>query len=184
MAPPSQLSDYSRLEQTLFAPVSVRSLHALVVGAGALGNEVVKDLGLLGVGAITIVDPDFVEPSNLTRSIFLRHAAPGAGKAVSLAASAAALFPDTRCNALAAEIADVGFGLVSEAHLLFGCVDSDLARLQLPPSSPPPCRPPRLRRRPRHPQLLPWPRELFPRPRRRLLWLHFIPPQTRRVADL
>jgi adenylyltransferase/sulfurtransferase len=131
MAPPSQLNDYSRLEQTLFAPASVRSLHALVVGAGALGNEVVKALGLLGVGAITIVDPDFVEPSNLTRSIFLRHAAPGAGKAVSLAASAAALFPDTRFNALAAEIADVGLRLVSEAHLLFGCVDSDLARLEL-----------------------------------------------------
>lgn len=113
MAPPSQLNDYSRLEQTLFAPASVRSLHALVVGAGALGNEVVKALGLLGVGAITIVNPDFVEPSNLTRSIFLRHAAPGAGKAVSLAASAAALFPDTRFNALAAEIADVGLRLVS-----------------------------------------------------------------------
>src|ERR1035441_4583883 len=131
MAPPSQLNDYSRLEQTLFAPGNVRSLHALVVGAGALGNEVVKALGLLGVGAITIVDPDFVEPSNLTRSIFLRGAAPGSGKAVSVAASAAALFPDTRFIALAAEIADVGFGLVSEAHLLFGCVDSDLARLEL-----------------------------------------------------
>jgi adenylyltransferase/sulfurtransferase len=103
----------------------------LVVGAGALGNEVVKALGLLGLGAVTIVDPDIVEPSNLTRSIFLRRASPGSAKAPALAAAAAALFPDTRFSALTAEIADVGFGLVSSAQLIFGCVDSDLARLEL-----------------------------------------------------
>jgi adenylyltransferase/sulfurtransferase len=127
----SQLNDYSRLEQTVFAPGNVCSVHALVVGAGALGNEVVKALGLIGVGTVTIVDPDLIEPSNLTRSIFLRHAAPGAGKAVTLAAAAAALFPDTRFTAFAAEITDVGFGLISTANLVFGCVDSDLARLEI-----------------------------------------------------
>jgi len=126
-----QVIDYSRLEHTLFAPASVRPLHALIVGAGALGNEVVKALGLIGLGAVTIVDPDFVEPSNLTRSILLRNALPGAAKAPALAAAAAALFPDTRFSALVAEIAEVGFGLVSSAHLIFGCVDSDLARLEL-----------------------------------------------------
>jgi adenylyltransferase/sulfurtransferase len=131
MAPPPQLNDYSRLEQTLFAPAGVRSLHALVVGAGALGNEVVKALGLIGVGSITVVDPDLVEPSNLTRSFFLRQATPGTGKAVSLAAAASALFPDTRFTAFPVEIADVGLQLVSSAHLIFACVDSDLARLEI-----------------------------------------------------
>ena len=93
--------------------------------------RLVKALGLLGLGAVTIVDPDFVEPSNLTRSILLRNAPPGAAKAPALAAAAAALFPDTRFSALATEIADVGFGLVSSAHLIFGCVDSELARLEI-----------------------------------------------------
>jgi len=99
-------------------------------------TKVVKALGLIGVGAITIVDPDLVEPSNLTRSIFSPPRRSRAGKAVSVAASAAALFPDTRFNALAAEIADVGLRLVSEAHLLFGCLDSDLARSSSPMSRP------------------------------------------------
>lgn len=41
--------------------------RVLVVGAGALGNEVLKNLALLGVGRIYIVDFDQVEMSNLSR---------------------------------------------------------------------------------------------------------------------
>jgi len=40
----------------------------VVVGAGALGNEILKNLALLGIGGILIVDVDQVETSNLSRS--------------------------------------------------------------------------------------------------------------------
>ncbi|MEY3736775.1 MAG: hypothetical protein RLZZ251_491, partial [Actinomycetota bacterium] len=46
--------------------------HVLVVGAGALGNEIVKNLALVGVGNISIVDMDHIENSNLARCIFFR----------------------------------------------------------------------------------------------------------------
>ncbi|MDP6467431.1 MAG: ThiF family adenylyltransferase, partial [Pirellulaceae bacterium] len=36
----------------------------LVVGAGALGNEVLKNLALLGVGTAYVVDFDHIEESN------------------------------------------------------------------------------------------------------------------------
>ncbi len=49
-------------------------LHVVVVGAGAIGNEVVKNLALMGVGRIDVCDFDNVELHNLTRSIFLREA--------------------------------------------------------------------------------------------------------------
>ena len=41
--------------------------HVLVIGAGALGNEVVKNLALLGMGRVVVVDMDTVEASNLSR---------------------------------------------------------------------------------------------------------------------
>lgn len=45
------------------------STKVLVVGAGALGNEVLKNLALIGVGNITIIDFDTVSVTNLTRSV-------------------------------------------------------------------------------------------------------------------
>src|SRR6516162_3801638 len=53
----------------------------LVVGAGALGNEVLKDLALLGVGHIMVVDFDVVELSNLSRSVLFSDSDIGRPKA-------------------------------------------------------------------------------------------------------
>lgn len=48
----------------------VRQAKVLVVGAGALGNEIIKNLVWLGFGRITIVDYDEVEFSNVSRGLF------------------------------------------------------------------------------------------------------------------
>ena len=54
----------------------------MVVGAGAIGNEVIKLLALYGVGHVLIVDFDTVELSNLSRSLLFREADIGRAKAV------------------------------------------------------------------------------------------------------
>ncbi len=127
-----RLSDYSRLERTIFARAKVRDVYAVVAGAGALGNEVVKALGLLGVGRVLIVDPDQVQPSDLTRSVFFRQSdCTGRNKAFALACAAETFFPDTKFSASEFEIADLGFGPLTSASILFSCVDSDLARLEI-----------------------------------------------------
>lgn len=45
----------------------------LVAGAGALGNEVLKNLAMVGVGNITVIDFDTVSITNLTRSVLFRE---------------------------------------------------------------------------------------------------------------
>lgn len=60
----------------------LREATVLVVGAGALGNEVVKNLALVGLGTIHLIDLDLVEPSNLSRSVLFRSEDGGQPKAV------------------------------------------------------------------------------------------------------
>jgi len=47
----------------------LKAAKVLVIGAGALGNEIVKNLALLGVGNVLIADMDRIENSNLSRSV-------------------------------------------------------------------------------------------------------------------
>src|SRR5688572_3734677 len=47
--------------------------RVLVIGAGALGNEILKNLALLGVGNVFIADLDRVANSNLSRSVLFRE---------------------------------------------------------------------------------------------------------------
>jgi molybdopterin/thiamine biosynthesis adenylyltransferase len=51
----------------------LQSSKILVIGAGAVGNEVVKNLVLLGVRYINLVDHDLVNKSNSNRCIFFRE---------------------------------------------------------------------------------------------------------------
>ncbi|MFX0094171.1 MAG: ThiF family adenylyltransferase [Candidatus Hodarchaeota archaeon] len=51
---------------------ALQNAKVLLVGAGAVGNEVSKNLGLLGVGTIHLVDFDKVTKSNLNRCVFFR----------------------------------------------------------------------------------------------------------------
>src|SRR5437763_405877 len=66
----------------------------LVAGAGAIGNEVLKNLALLGVGHILVVDFDRVELSNLTRSVLFRDSDIGQSKARIAAERAREINPD------------------------------------------------------------------------------------------
>jgi adenylyltransferase/sulfurtransferase len=65
------MSRYSR--QELFAGIGpegqarLRSARVLVVGAGALGSALAETMTRAGVGALTVVDRDYVEESNLQR---------------------------------------------------------------------------------------------------------------------
>ena len=52
-----------------FLQNQVKTARVMVVGCGALGNEVLKNLVLMGVEHLVVVDFDIVEIGNLTRSV-------------------------------------------------------------------------------------------------------------------
>lgn len=106
------------------------SATALVLGVGALGNEIVKNLCLLGIGKIRIVDLDFVENSNLTRSPLFRERHEGMSKAMAAAEGARELYPQVKVIAHQLDIVhDLGWGHVLDSDLVLAGLDGREARL-------------------------------------------------------
>ena len=102
----------------------------LVVGAGALGNEVLKNLALLGVGNVYIVDFDEIEESNLTRSVLFRSRDCGRPKAEAAAESLRDINPKMNVKPMLANIiTEVGLGMFRDVDVVIGCLDNREARL-------------------------------------------------------
>jgi len=108
----------------------LRAAKVIVVGAGAIGNEVLKNLALVGIGNVWVIDCDEVEDSNLTRSVLFRGSDCGRSKAVVTANAVRELNPDVRIVPIHGNvITDVGLGLFREADVVIGCLDNREARL-------------------------------------------------------
>lgn len=102
----------------------------LVIGAGALGNEVIKNLCLLGVGHLAVADMDRIEQSNLSRSVLFRSHDDGRLKAEVAAQAAQELYPDIRATALVGNIlGDLGLGWFRWADVVVGALDNREARV-------------------------------------------------------
>ncbi len=117
-----------------FKKEKVKDAHVLVAGAGALGNEVVKNLALFGVGHIYVVDFDQIEISNLTRSVLFREedAYNHAFKADIVAKRAMEINPQIKVTPIVGNLfSEVGFGLYNSVDVVIGCLDSRIARYQL-----------------------------------------------------
>lgn len=110
----------------------VQSARFLVIGAGALGNEVVKNLALLDARRVTIIDFDDIERSNLTRSIFFRESDIGRPKVEVVAERALEVNPDMDITTLTGDMVyELGLGHFRHADAIICCVDNRLARLYI-----------------------------------------------------
>ena len=117
-----------------FKKERVKEARVLVAGAGALGNEVVKNLALFGVGHIYVADFDQIEISNLTRSVLFREedAHCHAFKADIVAKRAMEINPQIKVTPIVGNLfSEVGFGLYNTVDVVIGCLDSRIARYQL-----------------------------------------------------
>lgn len=110
----------------------VRNATVLVIGAGALGNEVIKNLTLMGIGNILIADFDTIEDSNLSRSVLFRADDRGRRKVDAAADGVKALNPDVKVKAWHGDINfEMGLGVFRHVDAIVGCLDNREARLSI-----------------------------------------------------
>lgn len=104
--------------------------RVMVVGAGALGNEIIKNLALLGVGRIFVVDFDRIETSNLSRAVLFRPEDCGQFKAEAASRRAAELNPEGRVIPLVGNVRrDIGLGVYRRMDVVIGGLDNREARM-------------------------------------------------------
>ncbi|SNU06782.1 adenylyltransferase and sulfurtransferase [Lachnospiraceae bacterium] len=110
----------------------LKNAKIMVVGAGALGNELVKNLALLGVGNVFVFDMDKIESTNLTRSVLFRMSDVGKYKAEVISERAEEINPDVKVIPFVANIIDdVGLGVYRRMDVVLGGLDNREARLSI-----------------------------------------------------
>ena len=108
----------------------VENARIMVVGAGALGNEVIKNLALMGIGNIFIVDFDEIELANLSRSVLFRETDTGRKKAEVAAARVKEINPNIHVQYFHGDVTSaLGLGIFRRMDVIIGCLDNREARL-------------------------------------------------------
>jgi adenylyltransferase/sulfurtransferase len=104
----------------------------MLIGTGALGNELLKNLALLGVGNVFLVDLDVVANSNLSRSVLFRAEDCGRPKVEVAAARAREIYPEMRIRPFQGNaVYDLGLGVFRWAEVILGGLDNREARVAI-----------------------------------------------------
>jgi molybdopterin/thiamine biosynthesis adenylyltransferase len=108
----------------------IAACKVLVIGAGALGNEILKNLALLGFQKIVVVDLDRIEESNLSRTILYRSEDIGQYKADAAAHAFEKIASGATVQPLVANVLrDCGLGLFAWSDVILAGLDNREARL-------------------------------------------------------
>lgn len=103
------------------------SAHVAIIGCGATGAASASLIARAGIGTLTLIDRDFVEPSNLQRQVLFDESdalaslpkAEAARRRIALFNSSVTVLPHI-ADLVPANIAE----LLSPAHLLLDCTDN------------------------------------------------------------
>lgn len=109
----------------------IKNIKILVIGVGAGGNEVLKNLLLMGFGNLTIVDFDHVEDSNLSRTTLFRKEDIGKSKSLVAAERLKEMALHNHPNIVGLHgnlMTDFGKGLFIEHDIVICCVDTQKCR--------------------------------------------------------
>jgi molybdopterin/thiamine biosynthesis adenylyltransferase len=128
---PRQKERYSR--QILFPGIQadgqerLLAAHAVIAGCGALGSFQAAALARAGVGRLTIVDRDYVEPSNLQRQWLFTEvdAAEALPKAAAAAHRLAEINQDVRVDGIVADLTAANIaGIFAGADVILDGTDN------------------------------------------------------------
>jgi len=108
----------------------IAGCRLLVIGAGALGNEILKNAALLGFTKVIVVDLDRIEESNLSRAVLYRSDDVGKFKADAAASAYCSLSPDATVHPIIANVLHgCGLGLFEWSDVIVAGLDNREARL-------------------------------------------------------
>ena len=108
----------------------IAKCRLLVIGAGALGNEILKNAALLGFTQVVVVDMDRVEESNLSRAVLYRAEDVGRFKADAAANAYQSLAPGSTAHPVIANVVHgCGLGLFEWSDVIVAGLDNREARL-------------------------------------------------------
>ena len=109
----------------------VKNSRVLIAGVGGLGCEIAKNLAMLGVGYLDLVDLDIIEHSNLNRQILFTDARIGESKAVVAARKLKEVNPNITIKGHSTSLERLNPELYRSADVVVGGLDSMNARLNL-----------------------------------------------------
>lgn len=109
----------------------VKSSRVLIAGVGGLGCETAKNLAMLGVGHIDLVDLDIIEHSNLNRQMLFTGAKIGESKAIVAARKLKEVNPNIIIKGYSTSLERLNPEIYKNVDLVVGGLDSMIARLNL-----------------------------------------------------
>ena len=109
----------------------IRTASVLLAGAGAIGNEVAKNLAMLGVRRLFIVDRDNVELSNVSRMIFFGPEDLGKNKAEVLARNVHKKYPFVETVAFRGDLERLPLKFYLDSDVVVCGLDNVVSRIYL-----------------------------------------------------
>lgn len=100
----------------------------LIIGAGGLGCELLKDLALMGFGDLHVIDMDTIELSNLNRQFLFRRTDIGSSKAECAARFINNRVPTCKVTPHFSKIQDFDESFYQQFHIIVCGLDSIVAR--------------------------------------------------------
>jgi molybdopterin/thiamine biosynthesis adenylyltransferase len=99
-----------------------------VVGVGGTGSHVVQQLAHLGVGELTLIDPDLVEETNLSRLVGAVATDVGRPKVAVMAERVAAIDSEISVRAAQESVIEIEPSLLAFADVIMCCTDGHGSR--------------------------------------------------------
>jgi len=126
--PPS--SKFDRQERlSIWDQNLIENSSVLIIGLGGTGGEVAKNLALLGVGKLLLVDMDSIEYSNLNRQLLFSKKDLGKNKAdIAKKVIKRRYNSSLEIESFSEPIQSLPYKIFEDSDIIAGCVDNFLAR--------------------------------------------------------
>jgi len=110
----------------------VSDATVMVIGAGATGNELIKNLVLTGIGKLFLIDYDIIEPSNLNRCILfnIKMTREKEYKVDLVKEVCEDLNPEVEIIAIKKELNLIDRNLYKQSDVICSCLDNIEARIE------------------------------------------------------